>query len=173
MTTVYPHPVVRMPVVCNQCKDAKCMSACPTDAIYKRNGVVRIRYDDCIGCHACVDACPFGAIKMANGLPVVDSTKCTSCGRCVKACPRNLYSIKEFMDNQIVTVACSSTEKGVVVKAVCGVGCIVCKVCEKLSGEVFKVDDNLARVYYDKATPETDWNKIITKCPTKVIAKVT
>ncbi len=52
VTTIYPHPVVRMPVVCNQCKDAKCMSACPTDAIYRRNGVVRIRHDDCIGCHA-------------------------------------------------------------------------------------------------------------------------
>ena len=33
VTTIYPHPVVRMPVVCNQCKDAKCMGACPTDAI--------------------------------------------------------------------------------------------------------------------------------------------
>ena len=40
--TIYPHPVVRMPVVCSQCKDAKCMSACPTDAIYRKNGVVLI-----------------------------------------------------------------------------------------------------------------------------------
>jgi anaerobic carbon-monoxide dehydrogenase iron sulfur subunit len=90
VTTIYPHPVVRMPVVCNQCKDAKCMSACPADAIYRQNGVVRIRHDDCMGCHACVEACPFGAMYIHPDIDV--PLKCDLCedsGRpqCVKMCP--------------------------------------------------------------------------------------
>ena len=90
VTTIYPHPVVRMPVVCNQCKDAKCISTCPTDAIYKQNGVVKIRHDDCIGCHACVDACPFGAMYVHPDIDV--PLKCDLCEdsgqpQCVKMCP--------------------------------------------------------------------------------------
>jgi RnfABCDGE-type electron transport complex B subunit len=127
----------------------------------------------CLGYGDCVEVCPFGAITMANGLPVVNSAKCTSCGKCVKACSRNLYSIEKFMDDQITIVACSSLESGAVVRQVCGVGCIACKICEKLSGGIFDVKDNLARVHYDKRQPDTDWDKMITKCPTKVIVKIT
>ncbi|MDB4349389.1 RnfABCDGE type electron transport complex subunit B [Omnitrophica bacterium] len=127
----------------------------------------------CLGYGDCVRVCPFGAITMANGLPIVDSTKCTACGKCVKACPRGLYSIEKFIKDEITTVACSSLDKGAVVKEVCGVGCTACKVCEKLSKGVFEVKDNLARVHYDKVEPDTDWDKMIKKCPTKVIVKIT
>lgn len=127
----------------------------------------------CLGFSDCVKVCPFGAIKMANGLPIVDSTKCTACGKCVTACPRKLFSIEKFINDDIVVVACSSKDKCGVVRKVCGVGCIGCKVCEKLSGGVFEVKDILAKVNYDKAGPDTDWEKIIEKCPTKVIVKIT
>lgn len=127
----------------------------------------------CLGYADCVTACPFGAIKMANGLPIVDSTRCTSCGKCVKACPRGLYSIERFINDEITAVACNSHDKGVIVKDVCGIGCIACKICEKLSKGVFEVQDNLAKVHYDKAGPDTQWNKVIEKCPTKVIVKIT
>jgi ferredoxin len=59
------------------------------------------------------------------------------------------------------------------VRGVCGVGCIACRICEKASGGVFEVRDNLARVDYEKACPETDWDQTIKKCPTKVIVKIT
>jgi carbon-monoxide dehydrogenase iron sulfur subunit len=90
VTTVYPHPVVRMPVVCSQCKDAKCMAACPTNAIYSRNGVVLIKDEECVGCHACVDACPFGAMYIHPDLDV--PLKCDLCGdngqpQCARMCP--------------------------------------------------------------------------------------
>lgn len=90
VTTVYPHPVVRMPVVCSQCKGAKCMAACPTDAIFSKDGIVQINGDECIGCHACVDACPFGAIYIHPDFDV--PLKCDLCGdsgkpQCVKMCP--------------------------------------------------------------------------------------
>ncbi|MFH1752971.1 MAG: RnfABCDGE type electron transport complex subunit B [Candidatus Omnitrophota bacterium] len=127
----------------------------------------------CLGYGDCVKVCPFGAITMANGLPVVNSVKCAACGKCVKACPRGLYSIEKFTKDQITIVACSSLDKGPTVRQACGVGCIACKICEKLSGGVFEVKDNLACVHYDKAGPDTDWEKIINKCPTKVIVRVT
>lgn len=127
----------------------------------------------CVGYGDCAVACPFGAITMANGLPVVDSTKCTSCGKCVSACPRKLFTVEKFMNSQIVTVACSSRDKGPIVKRVCGIGCIGCRICEKISGGVFSVSDNLARPDYKKADKGTDWNGPIEKCPTKVIAKIT
>ena len=90
VTTVYPHPVVRMPVVCSQCRDAKCAAACPTNAIITQNGVVKINADDCVGCHACVDACPFGAMYVHTELEV--PLKCDLCQdngepECAKMCP--------------------------------------------------------------------------------------
>ena len=127
----------------------------------------------CLGYGDCVKVCPFGAITMANGLPVVNSAKCTSCGKCVKACPRDLYSIEKFIKDQITIVACSSLDKGPIVRQVCGVGCIACKVCEKLSSGAFEVKDNLAKVDYGKTTPDIDWEKMINKCPTKVIVRIT
>ena len=88
--TVYPHPVVRMPVVCNQCKSAKCIGACPTDAIYSKEGVVRINEEECIACHACIDACPFGAIY--NHTEINTPLKCDLCvesgePKCAEMCP--------------------------------------------------------------------------------------
>jgi len=90
VSTVYPHPVVRMPVVCNQCRDAKCASACPTNAIFRKDGVVRINTEECVGCYACVDACPFGAMYVHSELDV--PLKCDLCDNsdepvCAKMCP--------------------------------------------------------------------------------------
>ncbi len=127
----------------------------------------------CLGYGDCKDVCPFGAIKMAEGLPVIDSTMCTSCGKCVKACPRMLFSVESFKDKEFAAVACSSKDKGPKVRQVCGVGCIACKICEKLSGGIFEVKDNIAVVNYKKAGADMDWNKVIEKCPTKVIVKIT
>jgi carbon-monoxide dehydrogenase iron sulfur subunit len=90
VTSVYPHPVVRMPVVCSQCHDAKCMSACPVNALYRKDGVVHLNDKACIGCKACVRACPFGAMYVHSDLKV--PLKCDLCAdngdpQCVKMCP--------------------------------------------------------------------------------------
>ena len=47
---------------CNQCSDAPCVSACPTQAMYRReDGIVDFDKRICIGCKACMAACPYDA----------------------------------------------------------------------------------------------------------------
>ena len=52
--------VTTYPVRCNQCSDAPCVGACPTEATNQReDGIVVIDADKCIGCRYCVIACPY------------------------------------------------------------------------------------------------------------------
>ena len=88
MVNAYPHPVMRMPVVCSQCKVPVCAKVCPTDALQRTDGTVTLNKEDCISCLKCVEACPFGAIYAHEDcdLPI----KCDMCGgdpECVKKCP--------------------------------------------------------------------------------------
>jgi carbon-monoxide dehydrogenase iron sulfur subunit len=85
----YPHPVMRMPIVCSQCKVAPCAKICPTDALRWNDGVVHLDEENCTSCYKCVEACPFGAIYAHEDcdLPI----KCDMCGgdpECVKKCPK-------------------------------------------------------------------------------------
>jgi len=86
----YPHPVVRMPVVCSQCKMPTCADACPVNALTRSNGVVHLNKEVCISCMKCVEACPFGAIYAHSD--VDNPIKCDMCGgrpRCVEVCPKS------------------------------------------------------------------------------------
>lgn len=124
----------------------------------------------CLGFGDCAAVCPFDAIHLnENNIPVVDSSKCTACGKCVNACPKKIIAL-ENIDNQVY-VKCLSQDKAVVVKSICPVGCIGCRICEKLSGGVFVVENNLSRADYGKAKPDTPWQVIIEKCPTKCIVR--
>jgi Fe-S-cluster-containing hydrogenase component 2 len=86
---LYPHPVIRMPIVCQQCKEPKCASNCPVNCIHYNNGVVKIDTEECVTCHNCVISCPFGAIYTHDDYDV--PFKCDLCEgdpECVKACPK-------------------------------------------------------------------------------------
>jgi carbon-monoxide dehydrogenase iron sulfur subunit len=86
----YPHPVVRMPIVCSQCKVPVCADACPVNALEQTNGIVHLKKDECISCMKCVEACPFGAIFAHNDIE--HPIKCDLCGgqpQCVAHCPKN------------------------------------------------------------------------------------
>ena len=85
----YPHPVVRMPIVCSQCKVPLCADACPVDALKRIDGLVQLDVDDCISCSKCVEACPFGAIYSHGDID--HPIKCDLCDgnpACVKMCPK-------------------------------------------------------------------------------------
>lgn len=88
IVNTYPHPVMRLPVVCSQCKVPACAKACPTGALSRSNGVVHLDKETCISCYKCIDACPFGAIFAHDDCQV--PIKCDMCDgdpECVKACP--------------------------------------------------------------------------------------
>lgn len=84
-----------LPVVCQQCVDAPCMTACPTGSISRgEDGIVRINQNTCDANGDCVGACPYGAIYVDQEHQVAD--KCDFCSHrleaglepaCVETCP--------------------------------------------------------------------------------------
>ena len=87
--TTYPDPAMHKPVVCSQCEEPACADACPTDALQRVDGVVRLEEEKCIFCFDCVEACPFEAMFVHRdyGIPI----KCDLCDgdpECIKKCPK-------------------------------------------------------------------------------------
>ena len=91
---------------CNQCTDAPCVSACPTQAMYRReDGIVDFDKQICIGCKACIAACPYDAIFIN---PQDNSAeKCNLCAHrlevglepaCVTVCPTQAILVGDLND---------------------------------------------------------------------------
>jgi Fe-S-cluster-containing dehydrogenase component len=91
---------------CNQCADAPCVSACPTQAMFRRpDGIVDFDKSICIGCKACIAACPYDAIFMN---PDDNSAeKCNLCAHrlevglepaCVTVCPTEAILVGDLND---------------------------------------------------------------------------
>jgi len=63
---------------CNHCKNAKCVTGCPTMAMhYGEDGTVQHDDTKCIGCRYCTWNCPYGAPQYIEDKGV--SGKCDSC----------------------------------------------------------------------------------------------
>lgn len=83
-----------LPAVCQVCKNAPCVTVCPTGASYRtEDGQILINKEKCIGCKLCMKACPYGARSFNEQTKVVE--KCTLCNHlqaigeqpaCVKVC---------------------------------------------------------------------------------------
>jgi Fe-S-cluster-containing dehydrogenase component/CRP-like cAMP-binding protein len=68
------------PAVCLHCKEAECLTGCPTGAIARfPDGQVDIDAKSCIGCADCATQCPYNAISMiprkAKGAPIAKGEK--------------------------------------------------------------------------------------------------
>jgi len=56
---------VLVPSVCMHCRDAECLTGCPTGAIARfPDGEIDINTTTCIGCGDCATQCPYDAISM-------------------------------------------------------------------------------------------------------------
>ena len=84
-----------LPVLCNQCDDAPCQNICPTKALFRRkDGIVDLDPDWCIGCKSCIAACPYDQLFIDPN--TMTAEKCNFCANrleanlepaCVVVCP--------------------------------------------------------------------------------------
>ena len=119
----------------------------------------------CLGFGSCVKACPFDAIHIVDGIAVVDKEACKACGKCIATCPKHLIELVPYEQKHLVQ--CSSKDKGKDVMSVCSVGCIGCKMCEKVcESDAVHVVDNIAHIDPEKCT---NCGKCAEKCPKKII----
>ncbi len=79
-----------VPLVCHQCDEAPCITACPAGARMRneKTWAVHVDREKCIGCRMCIYMCPFGAISVR---PEDETTaNCILCNgeepRCVQVC---------------------------------------------------------------------------------------
>ena len=84
--------------VCDQ--RGLCLDMCPVGALKRRkNGVIWLDKETCIGCQACVGFCPVGAMRKSEVR--IEPFKCISCGACVRACPTGALELVEEKIDQI------------------------------------------------------------------------
>jgi len=94
-----------VPLVCNHCEDAPCITVCPSGALHREaeGGPVLLDAELCIGCRACVMACPFGMIRLRAGS--TSPAKCDLCieraaeglpPACVAACPTKALELRDL-----------------------------------------------------------------------------
>ncbi|MFA9379173.1 MAG: RnfABCDGE type electron transport complex subunit B [Lachnotalea sp.] len=119
----------------------------------------------CMGYGTCVKVCPFDAIHIIDGIAKVDKEKCKACGKCIVECPKHIIELVPYEAKHLVN--CSSKDKGKDVMKGCSVGCIGCKMCEKVCEvNAITVTDNIAHIDYEKCT---NCGKCVEKCPKKII----
>jgi Fe-S-cluster-containing dehydrogenase component len=116
-------PKVKMayvPLICQHCNDAPCISACPVSGgIYQRDdGLVIIDPTKCTGCQYCLAACPYGTIYFNKDLNIAQ--KCTGCAhildrgwpikepRCIDNCPTECF---KFGDESAMSSLVSEAER--------------------------------------------------------------
>ncbi len=78
-----------IPVSCQHCQDAPCITGCPVGAISRNEAMNRVEvdYDICIGCRTCVSVCPFGAMNYnATDRNVVKCDLCDGDPQCARFC---------------------------------------------------------------------------------------
>lgn len=88
-------------VSCRHCEDPMCSKSCIAGAITKKDGIVRVDQEKCVGCLTCVLVCPYGAIAPGeNGT----AQKCELCignsnssgePACVGGCPNKAIVFEE------------------------------------------------------------------------------
>ncbi|MCW3998251.1 MAG: 4Fe-4S dicluster domain-containing protein [Candidatus Bathyarchaeota archaeon] len=89
-------PLFNFALACRFCEDAKCVDACPEDALNQSEdtGILMVNDKRCMGCDWCIQACPHGGITLHT-----DTGKAIACDlcddepSCVEFCPEDALEI--------------------------------------------------------------------------------
>lgn len=107
MDSINDRPV---PIVCRQCEEALCVSACMAGCMQKDpvTGIVTNMGHEqkCVGCWMCIMACPYGMINTsfdvvkAGKNTFAQALKCDFCPdrkipACVDACPNEALEVED------------------------------------------------------------------------------
>ena len=91
-------------VSCRHCADPVCVKSCIAGAISKKDGVVQIDREKCVGCLTCVLVCPYGALAPGENGGMIKCELClrNRCGApaCVSGCPNGAIVYEEREENQ-------------------------------------------------------------------------
>lgn len=90
---------VHFAVSCRHCDDPICVKSCISGALSKKDGLIAVDTDKCVGCFTCVLVCPYGAIMPSeDGHAVQKCELCTARGgepACVRGCPNRAIVYEE------------------------------------------------------------------------------
>jgi len=90
------------PYTCFQCKEAWCMTACPTNAIAINadTGAKVVLEAACVGCSLCAIACPFGTVFYnPDTRKAFKCDLCSGAPACATACPTGAIEYAEIGDS--------------------------------------------------------------------------
>ncbi len=90
--------VFSLPLVCQQCRQASCLEACPTEAIWRENEGSPLTFDQekCTGCGMCVEACPAGCISLDQLTNLLISCDlCQGRPQCISLCHSDCLTLED------------------------------------------------------------------------------
>ncbi len=94
---------ISVPMLCQQCSDAACVTVCPTGAMHRNKDTAQIELDAsrCIRCRMCTMACPFGnSVYDALTDSIFKCDTCQGDPACVQMCPSDAL---EYVDDTLST----------------------------------------------------------------------
>jgi Fe-S-cluster-containing hydrogenase component 2 len=86
------------PVMCRQCNECPPIENCPTKAINRFNGVIKIDLQVCIGCGQCVKSCKYDAVKLYQDKAII-CDQCSGEPECVNRCPTSALDYIETAES--------------------------------------------------------------------------
>jgi len=89
-------PLFNFALACRFCEDAKCVTACPENALTQceKTGILMVDEKKCKGCDWCIQACPHGGITLHPDKRI--AMACDLCDgepQCVEFCPEEALEV--------------------------------------------------------------------------------
>jgi TPP-dependent indolepyruvate ferredoxin oxidoreductase alpha subunit len=103
--TVRINQVLNTVLICRQCKNAPCITACPEKALKQsETGTIVLDESLCKGCDWCMQACEYGSIYLdAEKNIAFVCNNCEGEPECIQTCPEQALTLTGSSQDKIVT----------------------------------------------------------------------